>query len=173
MSGYEKRKQLEEMMREPAPGKRVGIIHLHMVREERSLYGMGRIGNSQAAVEAVRPLIMMSDREMMVVMSLSTKREPLAVEIVAVGSLDGCMMSIGNIFKHSLLSNAASVICFHNHPSGDPTPSPCDYQSTERIREAGKLLGIELVDHIIIGAEAYYSFQDHGEIEGTGHDDMA
>ena len=100
MSGYQK-KRLEDIMREPAPGKRVGIIHLQMVREERSLYGMGRISSSWAAVEITHPLMMMSDREMLVVMSLSANMEPLAVEIVAVGGLDGCVMDVRNIFKQT------------------------------------------------------------------------
>ena len=172
MSGYQK-KRLEDIMREPAPGKRVGIIHLQMVREERSLYGMGRISSSWAAVEITHPMMMMSDREMLVVMSLSANMEPLAVEIVAVGGLDGCVMDVRNIFKHSLLSNAANIICFHNHPSGDPTPSEYDYVATKKLSEAGALLGIGVVDHIIIGLDRFYSFKEHGELDSPRYADAA
>ena len=78
-------------------------------------------------------------------------------------------MDIRSLFKHALLNNAEFVICIHNHPSGDPGPSREDEEITGRIRSAGALLGIELVDHIILGeGDAYYSFRDHGWLCGDG-----
>ena len=165
MSEEKRRVCREELMREAAPGRKVGIVHLCVVREERSLYGMGRLRSPGDSVEIVRPLLEASDREMLVVLSLTTKMEPLALEIVAVGGIRGCCVDIGNIFKHSLLNNAAGVMCFHNHPSGDPSPSGHDYQFTRLVKRAGRLLGIELVDHVIIGREGFYSFKEHGEID--------
>ena len=165
MRNDERRVGREELMREAVPGRKAGIVHLRMVREERSLYGMGRLQSPGHSVEIVRPLLEASDREMLVVLSLTVKMEPLALEIVAVGGIRGCCMEVGNIFKHSLLNNAAGVMCFHNHPSGDPGPSGHDYRFTRQVKKAGRLLGIELVDHIIIGREGFYSFKEHGEID--------
>lgn len=141
--------------------KRVGIVHLEMVRESRSLYGMGRFKTPGEAAQMVRPLFVRSDREMVVVLSLSTKKEPLALEVIAVGGLDACFVDIRNVFKHALLSNAGFVVCFHNHPSGDPEPSQEDILLTKRMQEAGGILEIPLVDHIILGGEQFYSFREN------------
>ena len=165
MSQYLQKKQLESMMKEPAVGKQIGIIRLLMVKEGRSLYGMERISSPEDALKSVSPLFAMADREMMAVMSLTARMEPLAFEIAAVGGLASYIIDIGNIFKHALLNNAASVLCFHNHPSGDPEPSRDDRVITRNISSAGKLLGIELTDHIIIGEGTFYSFREHGELD--------
>lgn len=145
-------------------GHRVGIIHLEMVREERSLYGMERFKSASEAVETIRPLFEKADREMMVVMSLDVKNTPIAVEVVAVGGIDSCVIDVRNIFKHAVISNASNIICFHNHPSGILEPSEDDKAITRRIKEAGILLGIPLLDHIIVGNDTYYSLEEHREL---------
>ncbi len=68
--------------------------------------------------------------------------------------------------KAAILANAAAIICGHNHPSGDPTPSPEDRVMTTRLVEAGKLLGIQVLDHIVIGDNTFYSFADDGTLGG-------
>jgi len=68
------------------------------------------------------------------------------------------------IFKASILSNCARLIIAHNHPSGDPTPSNADFSFTNRIVEAGELVGIEIVDHVIVSPTEYYSFAEKGHI---------
>ena len=148
------------MIRNFISGHRVGIIHLEMVREERSLYGMEQFKNASEAVETIRPLFEKADREMMVVMSLDAKNTPIAVEVVAVGGIDSCVIDVRNIFKHAAISNASNIICFHNHPSGIPEPSEDDKAITRRIKEAGILLGIPLIDHIIIGDNTYMSLKE-------------
>lgn len=158
--------RIEDLMKKPEPGKWVGIVHLKLVKESRTLYGIKRFKEPKAVVEMVRPLFDLADREVLAVMSLNAKNEPLAVEIVAVGGLDSCCVDIRNIFKHALLNNAASIICFHNHPSGYPEPSQEDEQITRRIKESGELLGIRLLDHVIIGDGQFYSFQESGKLEG-------
>src|SRR5215471_3715346 len=69
------------------------------------------------------------------------------------------------VFKPAILSNASSVILSHNHPSGDPHPSQEDRALTVRLRQAGKLLGVEVLDHIIVGDGRYYSFADEGLLD--------
>ncbi len=165
MNRYLENEELEAMMKEPSVGRQIGIIRLCMVKEERTLYGMEQLSGPEDAAEIVYPLFATADREMMVVMSMSAKMEPLALEIAAIGGINTCMVDIRNLFKHSLLNNAAGILCFHNHPSGNPEPSKEDEEITLRIGCAGKILGIELIDHIIIGEQEFYSFQEHGKIE--------
>lgn len=166
------KEQLEGMMKRPIPKKKVGIVRLQMVKES-SLYGMKRFSHPWEAAELVRPLFHMADREMVVVMSLSTKMEPLALEIAAVGGINTCSVDVRDIFKHSLLNNAAYVVCFHNHPSGDPEPSRADRLLTKRIEDGGRLLGIPLIDHIILGETGFYSFREQGLIEVPEPDSAA
>jgi DNA repair protein RadC len=98
---------------------------------------------------------------MMIVMSLDAKNTPIAVEITAVGGIDNCVLDVRNIFKYAVISNASNIICFHNHPSGIPESSEDDKAITRRIKEAGNLLGIPLLDHIIIG-QSYCSLKEKG-----------
>ncbi|MCC2819746.1 JAB domain-containing protein [Lachnoclostridium pacaense] len=166
------KEQMEGMMKRPIPKKKIGIIRLRMVKES-SLYGMKRFSQPWEAVELVRPLFDMADREMVVVMSLSTKLEPLALEVAAVGGINACSVDVRDIFKHSLLNNVAYVVCFHNHPSGDPEPSQEDKLLTKRIEDSGRLLGIPLIDHIIVGESGFYSFRQNGLIHSTEPDNAA
>lgn len=155
-----------ELAKNSDQNRRVGIVHLELVRESRSLYGMERFDTPEKAADMLLPLFERADREMVAVLSVSTKLEPLAVEIVAVGGLDACFMDVRNIFKHALLSNAGYVVCFHNHPSGDPEPSIEDEAFTRRMQDAGRLLDIPLLDHIILGAGRIYSFRESSALKG-------
>ena len=78
------------------------------------------------------------------------------------GTIDACLVTGRELFKSAILSNAASVILVHNHPSGDPSPSEADLDFTQRIKDAGELIGIPLLDHIIIGDCKYLSFRQEG-----------
>ena len=158
-------KRIEDMMERPIPRKKVGSVHLQMVKESRTLYGMGRFTEPGRAVRMIAPLVEKADREMVMALSLNTKLEPLALEIVSVGGENACSVDYRDIFKHSILNNAAYIMCFHNHPSGDPEPSREDRMITRRLEECGTLLGIPLIDHIIVGDESrFYSLREHGEI---------
>lgn len=165
--------QIDSMTKYPVPKTRVGIIHLQVVKENRALYGMRRFSSPREVVEMVRPLLEKADREMVLVFSLSIKMEPYAVEVAAVGGLDNCSVDIRNIFKYSILANAAYIVCIHNHPSGDPEPSGEDVLLTQRIRDAGALLGLPLLDHIIVGEYGYYSFEEHGQLKQGASDENA
>lgn len=166
-------KKIVDMMKRPSPKKNVSIIHLQMVKEDRTLYGMKCFSSPLEAVEAVKPLFDLADREMVLVMSLNAKLEPMAAEVAAVGGVSMCSVDVKNIFKHALLNNASYVICFHNHLSGDPMPSSEDQAITRRIRECGKLLGIFLVDHIIVGDVGFYSFKEQGLIDPDDSNEAA
>ena len=146
-------------------GAYVGLIRLQMVREREYLYGGQKLSDPADAVEFVRPIFTLADREMMVVVSVSGGMEPLAVEVVAVGGVDSCYVDMKNMFKHAILNNAGNIICFHNHPGGTPMPSGEDRKITEKIRKAGELLDIRLLDHIILCNGCYYSFSREGTFD--------
>lgn len=161
MKDYTSEERLEDMMKRPIPKKKVGIVKLQMIKEGRSLYGMKRFTSPGEAAEMVEPLFRMADREMLLVLSLNSRLEPLALEIAAVGGLNCCGVDMRDIFKHALLNNGAFLICIHNHLSGDTKPSEEDKRLTRRMEEAGKLLGIPLVDHIIVGeGGGFFSFKE-------------
>lgn len=102
----------------------------------------------------------MADREIFVVVLLDTKNRVLAIDPVAVGGLDSAMISMREVFKSAIMIGAAAIIVAHNHPSGDPTPSPEDVAFTRQIASAGKMLDIELLDHIILGATGHVSLRE-------------
>lgn len=78
------------------------------------------------------------------------------------GSLNASMAHAREIFKVAILYNAASIVCYHNHPSGDPTPSPEDIRHTQNLLKVSEVLGIGIYDHIIIGDRCYMSFREKG-----------
>lgn len=141
--------------------KRVNIVSIKMVKESSILYGNRRITSPKEAVELIRIVLEDSDREKLVVCCLNTKNEPTSISIVSIGSLNSSIVHPREVFKTAILSNSASIIIAHNHPSGDTKPSKEDINVTERIRESGKIIGIEMIDHMIIGGnEKYMSFKE-------------
>jgi DNA repair protein RadC len=94
---------------------------------------------------------------------LDGKNRPVCIEMVSLGSLNQSIVHPREVFKTACLSNAAALLLVHNHPTGDPTPSREDMEITRRLREAGELLGIKILDHIIIG-DSYMSFVQGGLI---------
>jgi DNA repair protein RadC len=91
---------------------------------------------------------------------LDTKNYVMRVTNVYIGSLNSAAVRVGEIFREAIRSNSASIIVVHNHPSGDPTPSPEDVRVTEMIVDAGKLLDIEVLDHLVIGRNTYVSLKE-------------
>ena len=100
--------------------------------------------------------------EVFAILCLSTKHRVIAYHEVSRGTLDATLVHPREVFKAALLANAASIVLCHNHPSGEPTPSPDDLQLTRRLVGAGTLLGVEVLDHIIVGDGRYYSFKEGG-----------
>jgi DNA repair protein RadC len=102
------------------------------------------------------------NQEHLWVINLDTRNRMLNIEKVYVGSLNSSMVRVGELFKPAIQRNAASIIVVHNHPSGDPTPSPEDIALTKSIVQAGKLLDIELLDHLVIGQNKFVSMKERG-----------
>jgi DNA repair protein RadC len=101
-------------------------------------------------------------KEHFLTLHLDTKNQVIGEDTVSIGSLNASIVHPREIFKPVLKRSAASIICVHNHPSGDPTPSREDIDVTKRIVEAGKLLGIDVLDHIILGDHRFISMKEQG-----------
>jgi len=102
------------------------------------------------------------DREHFVAMHLNTKNHVLGIETVTIGSLNSSIIHPRELFKQAIKRSAAAIILVHNHPSGSPIPSPEDLAVTKRLVEAGQLLGVKVLDHIIIGDNEFYSLKQKG-----------
>lgn len=102
------------------------------------------------------------EREELRVVMLDTKNHVLRVATVYQGNVSSSLVRVGELFRDAVRLNAAGVILVHNHPSGDPTPSPDDLHLTAEALAAGRLLDIQLLDHLVIGHDAYVSLRDRG-----------
>ena len=100
--------------------------------------------------------------EMAMMLAMDTKNKVIGVFTISIGSLNASIIHPRDVFQRAILSNAASVILVHNHPSGDPTPSPEDVELTSKLVEAGKMLDIAVLDHVIIGDGKYASLKEKG-----------
>ena len=139
---------------------------LHMVKEKEIRFlGKDRIENSSTGaklIKAVIGAIGQTDRENFVVVMLNTKNIPVGANLVATGSLDRCMVQPREIIKAAISLPCRSLILGHNHPSGDPSPSPEDTQVTRRIMGAAEFFDIEVLDHIIVDMDSdrYHAYSD-------------
>ena len=102
------------------------------------------------------------DREHFRVICLSTKNHVLGISAISIGSLNSSMVHPRECFKEAIRRNSNAIILLHNHPSGDPTPSREDIEVTRRLAEGGQILGIEVLDHVIIGDNRYISLKERG-----------
>jgi len=138
-------------------------IRWQMVREDRPEVEPFRDAGD-VATYLIRQGYADRDREAFVVLLLDVKHRVIAEEVVAIGILDGALIHPREVFKAAVAGSAAAIIIAHNHPSGDPKPSGQDAEVTERLRDAGKILGIPVVDHVIVGSTgAHFSFREGGD----------
>lgn len=120
------------------------------------------VSTPEQVVEIVRPLLVGRDREHFLALALSTKNTLLRIIEVSIGSLNASIVHPRELFKECVMASAASVVVAHGHPSGDPTPSGADIQLTRRLVKAGDVLGIEVLDHVVIGGDEFASLRDLG-----------
>lgn len=121
-----------------------------------------RVTSPGDAANLLMTEMMLLEQEQLRVILLDTRNYVLDVHTVYQGSLNTSVVRVGELFRHAIKDNAAAIIVTHNHPSGDPAPSPEDVHVTRQIVRAGKLLDIELLDHIIIGRQRYVSLKERG-----------
>ncbi|PLR85734.1 RadC family protein [Bacillus sp. V33-4] len=144
--------------------KRINIVSLKLVKESSLLYKERSVRSPEDGYQLMKLFLEDKDREHFIVASLDTKNQPVSVNVCHIGSLNASIVHPREIMKSAILSNAASIIVGHNHPSGLTEPSKEDIEVTKRLVEAGKLMGIELLDHIIVGDNRYTSLKEKGYI---------
>lgn len=152
------------------------VVNIRLVKEP-SIISDEPITTAADASGLIKKLIQEFDREAFCVLNVANDGSPISMNIASVGTLNAALVSPREVFKSSILSNAAGFLCFHCHPSGNPKPSRDDAITTQRLRDAGEVLDIKMLDHIIVGCGSgrTYSFaaEDmlHGDIVGK-FDDM-
>ena len=104
-------------------------------------------------------------KEHVIALHLNQKNDVLNFEVVSVGTVTASLVDPKAVFGMAVVLRAPKTIVLHNHPTGDPEPSPEDREITSRLREAGRILGVELLDHIIIGEGRYFSFAERGLLD--------
>lgn len=101
------------------------------------------------------------------IVMLDTKQRMIRHKIVSVGSIDATIVHPREVFREAAAASAAAIVLFHNHPSGDPTPSPDDLMLTTRMIQAGQVMGIDVVDHLILAEQRYFSLLEAGKLRFT------
>jgi len=123
-----------------------------------------RLGSPKEVVDYLREKIGKEKKEYFLILSLDARSNLINIKTISIGSLDANIVHPREVFKKAIECSAASVILVHNHPSGDPEPSEDDLEITKRLTEAGKILGIIVLDHIIVTKDGFLSFKDKGLI---------
>ena len=143
----------------------VSFERVVLVKEKVGRYELPReIGSPEEAYNAITTITNVQEeaQEVFGVLILNTKNKIVAVHEVSRGVLNSSLVHPREVFKPAVLHNAAAIICFHNHPSGDPEPSRDDIEITERLKNAGEILGIPVYDHIIVGDDRYVYLKERG-----------
>jgi DNA repair protein RadC len=144
---------------------RIPIYQVRLVRDGSQPAERKQVNTPRIAVEVLQRYLDGVDREHFVVLLLDTQNRIIGIHTVTVGTLDASLIHPREVFKPAFLANAASLILAHNHPSGDPAPSPEDRSVTRQLVAAGLTLGLEVRDHLILGEFArYYSFLEAGAL---------
>ena len=143
----------------------INIYKLKMIKENTVEYNTEISSPTDVAALAHEVLEMHEmAEENFIILCLNAKNKITGIHTISIGSLDASIVHPREVFKAALLNNANGIICLHNHPSGDPKPSKYDAEITHRLVNAGNILGINILDHIIIGDNRYISFKEQGII---------
>lgn len=142
--------------------KEIPVVHLQIVRDSQIPYGEMKLDAPEKAADAISGFLGDVDREYLVICCVDNNLKPTYIQVAGIGTVNACLVSVPDIFKTAILSNASGLLLFHTHPSGEAKPSREDIAITRKIREAGSILDIPLHDHIIIGSSGnYFSFREN------------
>ncbi len=128
------------------------------------VYDRNIVRSPNDVFELLEPEFRHLQKEHFVCLFLNTKNHLIFKEVISIGSLNSAIVHPREVFRAAIKRSSASLICTHNHPSGDPEPSIEDVNLTKRLIAAGEIIGIEVLDHVIIGGNRYYSLKEHGLI---------
>jgi DNA repair protein RadC len=140
----------------------------HCAGEQTRIYRPGapedrlEVTSPEAAAEILMPLMQGLDREHCITLNLDTRHRLLAATTVSIGSIDHTFMSPREVFRDALLRDAAAIIIAHNHPSGDAEPSRDDELVTRRLHKASEIIGVDVLDHMVIGHDRWVSLARRG-----------
>jgi len=161
-------KAMERLYLDEFPGTKYRTC---LVKEESDGDGTGAptaLHNSENAYRYIRSGLENKDREVLVVILLDIKNVPIGVNLVSIGSLGRSIAQPREVYKAAILASAKSIVLAHNHPSGDPAPSEEDIKTTQQLKQAGDILGVSVLDHIIVGRDCYCSIADQGYLKSGG-----
>lgn len=158
---------VEEIMAIPGVGKKKAMQLKASVELGRRLYQsqiqeLTLIKGPAEVADLMQPQMRYLDREHFKAILLNRKNHVLSIETISIGTLTSSLVHPREVFKPAIKRSAASIILVHNHPSGDPQPSAEDISITKRLCECGQLMGIEVLDHIIIGEGCWHSLKSSG-----------
>ena len=148
--------------------RKIARVRTQMIKESSVYCKSDELSCAERAAEFARSLyyefaeneVRCMPKECMIVCCVDTKCKPTIIEHVSVGTANSALVDVKSIFMSAILSNSDGIFVFHNHPSGSAEPSAQDNLITNKIREAGNLLDIKLLDHIIVGDSEYYSYDE-------------
>jgi len=148
---------------------RIPVYRIELVRDGSQLVPSKQIASPRDAHDVLRPYIGgNADRERLVVLTLDTKNKAIGINTVSVGDLNSTIATPREVFKLAVVQNAFGLIVVHNHPSGNVEPSEEDLAVSRRLDAAGKILGIEVIDHMILGEHGCYaSLKERGYFPNT------
>lgn len=154
------KKQIETNILEGKTWYKVPEYKVMLVRDNKKTETETKfIKSSDDVNKIIQSYLNGADREHFVIVLLNCKNGIIGINTVSVGDLSSSIVHPREVFKPAIVAGAASIILAHNHPSGDPTPSSNDLRVTDQLKEAGDLLGIEVLDHIVIGDGRYVSLK--------------
>lgn len=130
-----------------------------LTKEENKEFNVN-VESPKSAIELLRDKLQDYKKEHFKIIMLNSRNKVINIEDVSVGTLNTSLVHPREVFEPAIRHHSASVIIVHNHPSGDPEPSDDDLKMTKKLVESGKILSIEVVDHIIIGKDGYFSFKE-------------
>lgn len=158
---------IEELMAIKGIGSAKGVLllsaielgkRMHQYRPDDSYVIRSPEDGADYIMEEMRSL----NQEHFVALFLNTKNQIIHRQTIFIGSLNASIVHPGEVFREAVKRSAASIIVAHNHPSGDPSPSQEDIHVTRRLSESGKMIGIELLDHLVIGNRKFVSLKEKG-----------
>ena len=142
------------------------VVNIRLVKEP-SLYSEQTLDSPQAVVELMAKELSQYDREVFCILNMKNNGQVINMNLVSVGTINASLVIPREVFKSSILANASAIIGLHNHPSGNVKPSKEDMIVTRKLQKCGQLLGIELLDHIIVGGTngKMLSFREEKDVE--------
>lgn len=147
------------------PNKGLDVVQVRLVLD-KTLYSEEQLSSPEQIVQFMRKELAEYDREVFCILNCTTKSQIINMSIVSIGTINASLVAGREVFKSAILSNASYVILLHNHPSGDPQPSQHDFLVTAKLCAGGNILGIDVLDHIIVGGRtgAFHSMAESGQL---------